>query len=142
MDIKIKRVDNTLPLPEYHTDGAVAFDIYTRQDAHIAPRSFEKLPSNLIIQIPHGYALIIAPRSSSAPKKGLTMRNGIGIIDQDFCGEHDEISILVYNFTTEEKIIERGERIAQGLFVPIEQAVWQEVDTMEHNSRGGFGTTG
>jgi dUTP pyrophosphatase len=84
----------------------------------------------------------MAARSSLSFKKGLKQANGIGVIDSDFCGPNDEISIAVHNFTNEPVTVERGERIAQGLFVKVEQAVWNEVAEMTAASRGGFGSTG
>jgi dUTP pyrophosphatase len=142
MDIKIVRIDKNLPLPEYQTEGAVAFDMYSREDAVVAPGELALLPSNFIIQVPSGYALVVAARSSTAKKKGLVLGNGIGIIDEDYHGPEDEIKILVRNFTDHPVKIERGERLAQGLIVPIEKAIWQEVPAIKDESRGGFGTTG
>lgn len=142
MNVKIKRIDPTLPLPEYKTPGAAAFDIYTREAAVIPPGETAFLPTNLIIATPPGYVLNIFARSSSARKKGLTMRNGVGIIDPDYCGNEDEIHLLVYNFSKQTVAIERGERISQGIFVKIDRGEWEEVETMETTSRGGFGSTG
>ena len=142
MKIKITRIDKTLPLPEYKTPGAVAFDMYSRQEAVVAPKELKMLPSNFIIEVPAGFALIIAARSGLAPKKGLALRNGIGIIDQDYRGPKDEIHILVYNFTDTPVEITRGERLAQGLILPVKKAEWEEVEVTEKESRGGFGTTG
>lgn len=141
MKVKIVRVDATLPLPEYQTSGAVAFDMYTREDAVIAPKSLSALPSNLIIAVPEGYFLLIASRSS-APKKGLMTPHGIGVIDQDYHGPNDEIKIQMYNYTDQPVEIKRGDRIAQGLILPIMKAEWEEVSVIKEESRGGFGSTG
>lgn len=140
MKIKIKRVDKALPLPKYHTDGAVAFDLYSRVDIVIAPRTLERLPTNLIVVTPKGYMLEIKDRSSTLKKKGLFVSTGY--IDNDYCGESDEILLQVYNLTDEDVKIERGERLGQGVFVKIEVAEWEEMDTLDPKSRGGFGTTG
>lgn len=142
MKIKIKRIDNALPLPNYQTLGAVAFDLYSREDKIIKSKQIELLPSNLIIQAPPGYFLLIASRSSGPIKTGLMFPHGIGIIDQDFCGPEDEIRIQVYNFTDKNVEVKRGERVAQAVFVKIEKAEWEEVDQIEKNTRGGFGSTG
>lgn len=142
MHVKIKRVDKNLPLPEYQTPGSVAFDLYSREDMTIAPQSLGFIPSNLIVQTPPGYMLVVVPRSSTPKKKGLSIPHGIGIIDQDYCGETDEILIQVYNFTQSDVIIDKGARIGQATFVPIERAAWQEVDVMDEQNRGGIGSTG
>lgn len=142
MQVTIKRIDTTLPLPAYQTPGAAAFDIYSRVDMVIAPKSLAKIPTNLIIKIPPGYLLSIVTRSSTASKKGLCLLQGFGIIDQDYCGPTDEILYQVYNFTDQEVRVERGERVGQAAFLRVDQMEWNEVAEMTDPSRGGFGTTG
>ena len=142
MQVKIKRIDTSLPLPEYQTSGAVAFDLYSRVDMTIAPKSLGLIPTNIIVEIPKGYMLILASRSSTPKKKGLLVPHGIGIIDQDYCGENDELLLQVYNFTDQAVPIAKGERMGQGAFVRVDQGEWEEVEEMKDESRGGFGTTG
>lgn len=86
--------------------------------------------------------LLLAARSSLPRKKGLMVPNGVGVIDQDYRGPDDEIHVQVYNFTDRPVQVERGERLAQGIFVRIAQVAWQEVEKIEADSRGGFGSTG
>jgi len=140
MKIKIKRIEKDLPIPEYQTEGAVAFDLYSRIDCVIKPKSLERLPTNVIIEIPDGYMLEIKDRSSTLKRKGLLVSTGY--IDNDFHGEDDEILLQVYNLTDNDVKIERGERLGQGVFVKVEKAQWEEVDKMKEIARGGFGTTG
>jgi len=142
MKVKIKRIDKDLPLPLYETGGSVGFDIVCREDTQIAANEIGMAPSNLIIEVPKGYMLVVASRSSTPLKKGLTPPHGFGIIDHDYCGPKDEIKVLAYNFTDSEVSIKRGEKIAQGVFVRIDKFEWQEVDEVESESRGGFGSTG
>lgn len=142
MQINIKRIDPRFPLPEYHTAGAVAFDMYSRADVSIQPREIALLPSNLIIKVPENHVLIIAPRSSTARKKGLVFPNSAGIIDQDYHGPDDEIFIQVMNITDASVAVAAGERIAQGIIVPVVRAEWVEHEKFLANNRGGFGSTG
>jgi dUTP pyrophosphatase len=142
MQIKIKRIDTSLPLPAYQTTGAVAFDLYSRIDEIVPAGKTVLLPTNFIIHTPPGYMLLLAARSSLAKKKRLKMANGVGIIDQDYCGDEDELQLLLHNYTDQDVPITRGERLAQGIFVKIEKGEWQEVEQMNILSRGGFGTTG
>lgn len=86
--------------------------------------------------------LVVASRSSTPIKKGLTPPHGFGIIDHDYCGPTDEIKVLVYNFTDQPVQITRGEKIAQGVFVKVDRFEWNEVETIDKESRGGFGSTG
>ncbi len=143
MKVKIKRIDKELPLPVYQTSGSVGCDLVARIDTTIPAKSLGKIPANVIIETPRGYMFVVASRGSTPFKKGLLPPHGIGIGDQDFCGPNDEYQIPVYNFTDQDVIVEKGERVAQGIFVPIEVVEWEELDSMEHNkTRGGFGSTG
>ncbi|MFH1047411.1 MAG: dUTP diphosphatase [Patescibacteria group bacterium] len=142
MQLTITRLDKTLPLPKYETAGAVAFDVYARETISVAPRAIALIPTNLVVQIPEGYALLLASRSSTPKKKGLSIPHGIGIIDQDYCGPQDELKAQVYNHGTEQVTIERGERIAQALIVPIQRVEIVEREFSTTESRGGFGSTG
>ena len=142
MQIKIKRLDKSLPLPEYHTDGAAAFDFYARESTTIQSKTIAQIPSNLIIATPPGYMMLIAARSSLGVKKGLMLSNSIGILDSDYCGPNDEILLSLYNFSDKPAVVERGERLAQGIIIKIERAEWNEVEKTDTPSRGGFGSTG
>lgn len=141
LNVAIKRIDTELPLPAYATQGSVGFDLICREDSEVAPRKLGRIPGNLIVQTPPGYMLLITMRSSTARRKGLLIPNGVGIIDQDYCGEGDEILVSVYNFRDEAVTVQRGERIAQGIFVPVARVEWKEVDEVG-KGRGGFGSTG
>ena len=71
------------------------------------------------------------------------MANGIGIIDQDYHGDTDEIAMQVLNFSKEDVTVEKGERIAQAILVKIAKIdKFVEVQSMKKESRGGFGSTG
>jgi dUTP pyrophosphatase len=142
MKVKIKRINKELPLPIYETDGSVGFDIMAREDVVIAPKEIGMVPSGLIVEVPKGYMLVVASRSSTPRKKGLTPPHGFGIIDHDYCGPEDEVKVLVYNFSDNEVVVKCGEKIAQGVFVRIDKFEWEEVSEMSSESRGGFGSTG
>jgi len=141
MNIKIKRFDKELPLPKRQTEGAAAFDVTAREEVAIEPRAVGYVPVNIAVETPADHFLLVAARSGTH-KKGLMMANGMGIIDPDFSGNNDEIKVAYYNFTDKTVSIEKGERIAQALFVPIARFEWTEVDEMPNKTRGGFGTTG
>lgn len=142
LKVKIKRIDSTLPLPAYETDGSVGFDLLARADTVIAPQTIGLIPGNIIVEVPKGYMLMVASRSSTPRKKGLMKPHGIGVVDQDFCGPQDEIWIQMYNFTSQEVTVKRGEKVAQGVFVRVDMCEWEETEVMKGKSRGGFGSTG
>lgn len=142
MKVNISRIDPSLPLPVYETTGSVGFDLVARTTTVVEPRSIELVPANVVVEVPNGYMLMVASRSSTPRKKGLTPPHGFGVIDHDYCGPDDEVKIQVYNFSTESVTVERGEKIAQGVFVRVDQFEWNEVQQIRDVNRGGFGSTG
>ncbi len=141
MQVGITRIDPSLPLPSYGSVGAAGFDLYCRVDIEIEPGALARLATNVIIAVPDGYFLMVALRSGTPQRKGLLSPHGVGIIDQDYRGLEDEVLVQVYNFGGEAVRISRGERIAQGLLVPIDRCEWEERPATAR-SRGGFGSTG
>jgi dUTP pyrophosphatase len=141
MEIKIKRFDKELPLPEYKTDGAAAFDLYAREDVTIQPGEVALIPLNVAIQIPKSYFILLVNRSSTF-KMGITCANGLGIGDSDYCGDNDEYKFPALNYTKEAVTIEKGTRCCQMLILPVEQVDIQEVEHLGNEDRGGFGSTG
>ncbi len=139
--VLIKRIDKDLPLPKYETKGAVAFDLVIREDTVIEANQTGLIPGNVIVKVPEGYMLCLASRSSTPNKRGLSTPHGFGIIDLDYHGPEDELKVLVYNFTEQPVTIERGARIAQGVFVRIDRFEFEEVEHIEAETRGGFGST-
>jgi dUTP pyrophosphatase len=140
--VRIRRLDRSLPLPAYASAGAVGFDLYCRQDAIVEPGQIALLPTGVAVSTPPGYMLLVTSRSSTPRRKGLSVPHGVGVIDQDYSGDGDEILCQVLNFTQDAVTVRRGERIAQGIFVRVDRATWDEVDSMSSPSRGGFGSTG
>ena len=142
MRIKIKRLNKSVPLPQYQTAGSVGFDFSSRETIEIKPNEIALVPTGLIIATPPGYMLALFSRSSTPRRKGLMIPNSVGIVDQDFCGPEDEIKIFLYNFTEQPVTVDKGERIAQGVFVRVDAGEWDETGEINAPSRGGFGSTG
>jgi dUTP pyrophosphatase len=142
LQANITRVVKDVPLPEYHTSESAGFDIAAGEDAVVLPGEVKKIRSGLIIEAPKGYFLMLTCRSSLSSKKGLHLANGVGTIDRDFSGPEDEFKIIVHNFTSEPVTVTKGERLVQGIFLPVQQVVWNEVEKIRAESRGGIGSTG
>lgn len=142
MKVKIKRIDKSLELPEYKTKGAVGFDLTAREEMVIKPFEITLIPLNIIVKVPKGYGLFLFSRSSTPGKKGLMVANGVGVIDQDYNGEEDELKLAVLNFTKKNVVVEKGERICQAIIAKVLVPKFNEVKKMSNKSRGGFGTTG
>ena len=141
MQIRIKRIDKSLPLPEYKTKGAAGFDLSARESQVVLPRTIAYVPLNVAIEPPEGYFVLLAARSS-LHKRGLMSANGIGIIDRDYSGNGDEYTAVLYNYTDNDVVIEKGDRLMQGVFIPHIRGIFEEVEDMKREDRGGFGTTG
>jgi len=107
LHVAIKRIDPDLPLPTYATAGSVAFDLYCREDIE-SHGTIGLVPANVVVQTPPGYLLLLTMRSST-PRARLTRTQGVGIIDQDYCGEGDELMVQAYNFRDEAVLVKRGD---------------------------------
>ncbi len=141
MEIKVKRFDKSLPIPEYKTQGAAAFDLYSREDVTVNPGEVVLIPLNVAMEIPKGYFVLLVNRSSTF-KLGITCANGLGIGDSDYCGDNDEYKFPALNYTKDIVTIEKSTRCCQMLILPVEQVDIQEVEHLENIDRGGFGSTG
>lgn len=142
MQLPVTRIDKGLPLPKYETPGACAFDVLARETVTVPARSLGFIPTGLVVCVPDGHVLLLASRSSTPKKKGLLIPHGIGIVDRDYCGPDDEMTVQVYNFTDEDVTVERGERIAQAMLCPVTTCELVDVEPRTDKSRGGFGSTG
>jgi dUTP pyrophosphatase len=139
---RITRLDPSVPLPAYATAESAGFDIASWEDAVVEPGEVRLIRTGLVIEVPRGYFLGIFIRSGTPLRKGLVLANGVGVVDPDYSGPQDEVKIMVLNAGEVPVAIARGERIAQGLFIAVQQVVWQEADVIREGSRGGFGSTG
>lgn len=142
MKARITKIRVGAVLPEYHSKEAAAFDLSAAELVVALPGEVTKIPTGLVIQAPEGHFLLLAARSSLAQKKSLQLANGVGVVDRDYSGPNDEVFISVRNFGNEQVEIAAGERIAQGIFLKIDQIEWEETEKLEGESRGGFGSTG
>ncbi len=142
MKVRIRRLDPGITLPAYQTPASAGFDIPAAESAVVEPGEVRLVRTGLVIAAPPGYFLALFVRSSLPLKKGLTLGNGVGIVDADYSGPEDEIRIELLNVTDQAVAIAKGDRIAQGIFLPVEQVEWEEVERLHGQSRGGFGSSG
>jgi deoxyuridine 5''-triphosphate nucleotidohydrolase (dut) len=142
ISVRIRRLSPSVPLPQYESDGAAAFDLAAAGDVTIQPGQVALIPTGLVIEVPPGMFLGIFARSSTPLKRGLMVANGVGIVDPDYCGPDDEVKIAVLNFTSAPVRVAAGDRIAQGMLLPVNRVTWEETQVLREDSRGGFGSTG
>ena len=142
MQIKIINQSNN-PLPAYETKGAAGLDIraFLSEKIELKPLERKLIPTGLFIELPLGYEAQVRPRSGLAIKRGLTLVNTPGTIDSDYRGE---LCVPMINLSTENQIIESGDRIAQMVIAKHETINWQEVTILTETQRGegGFGSSG
>jgi dUTP pyrophosphatase len=143
-DIEIKIINQSpYALPAYATTGSSGMDVRAHIDKPLLLKSLERVlvPTGLFIELPEGHEAQIRPRSGLAIRQGITCLNSPGTIDADYRGE---IKIILVNLSSEEQVIQPGERIAQMVIHRVEKAHWKETAEINHTARssGGFGHTG
>lgn len=138
--MKIKLLDRNCAPTKAHSIDA-GFDLKARKDTSVFPQDTEFIPTGVCVEIPVGYIGLLFPRSSIS-KTPLRMANSVGVIDSGFTGE---IKVPLYN-TSEVEIrdIDKYERIAQLVIVPLADVSMEIVEELEDTERGngGFGSTG
>ena len=157
LNVKIKRLSDTAIMPTYGSAKAACMDLYANLGYHearsvdgikdypnfveIPPHSTAKIGTGFAFQPPEGYCGLIFARSGLATRQGLAPANKVGVCDEDYIGEY---IVALHNDTDSEQYVHHGDRIAQLMFVPYEQANLIEVDTLDETERGsgGFGSTG
>lgn len=142
--MKIKIVNKSQhKLPEYATTQSAGLDLRANLSEPILLKPLERtlVKTGLFIELPEGYEAQVRPRSGLAYKKGITVLNSPGTVDADYRGE---IGVILVNLSSDDFVIENGERVAQMVIAKHEQANWIEVETLEVSERGegGFGSTG
>jgi dUTP pyrophosphatase len=146
IELKIldSRIGKSMPLPNYATEGSAGLDMRACLDEPltIEPGDTELVPTGLAIHIADtGLAAVLLPRSGLGHKHGLVLGNLTGLIDSDYQGQ---VYISCWNRGSNTYEIRPGERIAQMVFVPVEQVRFEVVEEFENSDRGdgGFGHSG
>lgn len=130
-------------LPRYATQLSAGMDLRANLDQAVILKPLERrlIPTGLRMALPPGYEAQVRPRSGLALKKGITVLNTPGTIDADYRGE---IGVILINLSSEDFVVEDGERIAQMVIARHEQPQLVQVDTLDETERGegGFGHSG
>ena len=146
IDLKVldKRIGDNFDMPDYQTSGSAGIDLLACLDEPltIQPGDTELIPSGIAVYIRDpSLAAVLLPRSGLGHKKGLVLGNLVGLIDSDYQGQ---VFISCWNRGKESCVIEPGMRLAQMVFLPIQQVNFNLVESFEESDRGegGFGHTG
>ncbi len=140
MKVKIKKLHKEAKAPVYSTKGAACFDIATVEGGIVGAVG-KKFATGLAFEVPQNHVMLIFSRSGDGFNQGIRLSNCVGVIDEDYRGE------LMVKLKSDEHVKEyrQGDRIAQGLILPIERVeefIWEH--ELEETERGdnGFGSTG
>jgi len=141
--VKILNKSNN-PNPEYahETDSGVDIRAFLDKPLVLEPGERYAVPTGIYVELPENFEIQVRPRSGLALKKGITVLNSPGTIDQTYRGE---IKVILINLDKNRQIIEPGERIAQLVFATVEKIKFENVDEIsEDTDRGttGFGDSG
>ncbi|WP_346843758.1 dUTP diphosphatase [uncultured Rothia sp.] len=139
--MKIKLAEGATA-PTRATDGSAGYDLYTmREETVFANDMPTSVDTGVAMQIPQGYVGLVFPRSGLAIREGVVLRNTVGVIDSDYRGN------IILNLVTDDGFVvelEKGQRVAQLVLVPISTPELEVVDELGGTVRGagGFGSTG
>ena len=141
--VLIKKLDSSVKLPAYKTNGASGMDLMAFIDTSITlkPQKSCLVPTGISVAFPSDFEIQIRPRSGLAAKHNISDLNTPGTIDSDYRGE---IKIILYNHGESDFLINNKDRIAQMILVPVIKMNLEETDTLPETVRGegGFGSTG
>ena len=141
--VLIKKLNPSVQLPSYKTNGASGMDLmaFIEKPINLKPGKSCLVPTGLSVAFPQDYEIQIRPRSGLAAKKSISILNTPGTIDSDYRGE---LKIILFNHGSEDFIINNSDRVAQMVLTPIIKMELEETNELPESIRGegGFGSTG
>jgi dUTP pyrophosphatase len=141
--VLIKKLNPSVQLPSYKTNGASGMDLmaFIEKPISLEPGKSCLVSTGLSVAFPEEYEIQIRPRSGLAAKKNISVLNAPGTIDSDYRGE---LKIILFNHSSENFIINKNDRVAQMVLAPIIKMELEETDELPESIRGkgGFGSTG
>ncbi len=142
MLVNFKKKTKEAKTPTYGTDGAACFDFYATESAVICARTTsDMLDTGIAMEVPEGHVLLAFSRSGNGFNNGIRLCNSVGVIDSDY---RDSIKVKLVNDSYSQFIVEKGDRILQGMIIPVERVEFCEVDELSETARGpgGLGSSG
>ena len=141
--VLIKKLDPSVELPSYKTDGSSGMDLmaFVKEPINLKPQTSCLVPTGISLAFPSEYEIQIRPRSGLAAKNNISVLNTPGTIDSDYRGE---IKIILFNHGNKDFLINDKDRIAQMILTPVIKMNFEETDNLPETVRGegGFGSTG
>ena len=141
--VLIKKLDPSVKLPAYKTDGASGMDLmaFIKEPINLKAQKSCLVPTGISVAFPIEFEVQIRPRSGLAAKNNISVLNSPGTIDSDYRGE---IKIILFNHGNTDFLINNEDRIAQMILTPVIKMELEETDNLPDTLRGegGFGSTG
>ena len=141
--VLIKKLDPSVELPAYKTEGASGMDLMAlvKEPINLKPNSSCLVPTGLAVAFSSDFEIQIRPRSGLAAKNSISVLNTPGTIDSDYRGE---IKVILFNHGKSDFLINNKDRIAQMILTPVIKMDLEETDDLPETIRGegGFGSTG
>ena len=141
--VLIKKLDPSIELPAYKTNGASGMDLmaFIKEPINLKPHTSFLVPTGISVAFPSEFEIQIRPRSGLAAKNNISVLNTPGTIDSDYRGE---IKVILYNHGNKDFLINNKDRIAQMILTPVIKMSLEETDYLPETVRGegGFGSTG
>ena len=141
--VLIKKLDPTVELPDYKTEGASGMDLMAllKEPINLKPNSSCLVPTGLAVAFSNDFEIQIRPRSGLAAKNSISVLNTPGTIDSDYRGE---IKVILFNHGKNDFLINNKDRIAQMILTPVIKMEFEKTDDLPETVRGegGFGSTG
>lgn len=139
--IRIKYFTDKIEKLDYIDGKSDWIDLRASEEVELKAGEFKLIPLGVAMQIPQGYEGHLAPRSSTFKTWGLIQTNSVGVIDCSYCGDDDMWRMPVY--ATRDTVIHVNDRVAQFRIIENQpKIVFEEVESLGNDSRGGFGSTG
>jgi dUTP pyrophosphatase len=138
MKVKVKKLDLDAHLPQRAYENDAGADLFSIDRFEIPPHSSAKIKTGIAISLPKKTAGLIWGKSS-VETKGLIVT--AGLIDEGYRGE---IIVCMQNLTDKIQIVEKNQKIAQLVVIPVYYPNFKETDELPASKRGifGFGSTG
>ena len=139
--LKIKKLNEDAIIPFYAHPGDAGLDLFSVEEVTIEPGKRQLVATGISIELPKNTEAQVRPRSGLALKYGVTVLNSPGTIDEGYRGE---IKVILINHGEEAFKINRGDKIAQMVIMPVLTVGIEEVEILNDSERGegGFGSTG
>ena len=139
--IRIKYFTDKIEKLDYIDGKSDWIDLRASEEVELKAGDFKLIPLGVAMQIPEGFEGHLAPRSSTFKTWGLIQTNSVGVIDCSYCGDDDMWRMPVY--ATRDTVIHVNDRVAQFRIIENQpKIVFEEVESLGNDSRGGFGSTG